>query len=90
MDGGGCGRRSKEEDAGGRGPSASAQALGFAGDAGMLLLLIYARAAVRIRIRIRPCLVHPQLLTLTLRKKKIPRHIKLTVHEVLNVDEIKN
>ena len=52
MDGGGCGRRSKEEDAGGRGPSASAQTLGFAGDAGMLLLLIYVRAAVRIRIGI--------------------------------------
>jgi hypothetical protein len=52
MDGGECGGRSEEEDAGGRGPSASAQALGFAGDAGMLLLLlIYARAAVRIRIR---------------------------------------
>ena len=44
-DGGGCGGRSKEEDAGGRGPSASAQALGFEGDAGkLLLLLIYARA----------------------------------------------
>ena len=38
-------------------PAGEDQALGFAGDAGMLLLLIYARAAVRIRIRIsRICL----------------------------------